>query len=212
MATFASDNFTGTDGTLLSAHTPSGGGSWSDGTGAAEEFEISNNNRLKTTSSDLRFAKHSGTPASAEYDVLATFVVVSVTANSTMGICGRIAAAANTCYFARYNHSSTQWQLFKVVSGTATQLATYSQSLSAGNTLAIKLELRDAAKKFYIDGVERLSSADNVITAAGQAGVRAGGTGSNTTGQHLDDWSAEETAAATGKPAYYYQQQLAGAT
>jgi len=48
--------------------------------------------------------------------------------------------------------------------------ATATEDIGAG-TFNFKLELRDAAKKIYLDGVQKLTSADNAITQNGRGGT-----------------------------------------
>lgn len=197
MATFVSDTFTDVAGTLLQNHTGETGATWTKhATQTPADGMISDANRLRSTDgASFGYYYASGVPANAEYDVESLLRYLSDT-NSTNGVAGRIATGASTAYFARYNQSGTtaRWELYKQVSGTFTLLGSYNQTLSAGVDYALKLESRAAAKKVYIDGVERISSADDVITAAGKAGVWLQGTDSNTTGVHFDNFTATDAA------------------
>ena len=64
----------------------------------------------------------------------------------------------------------------------------------------MKLEIRDAAKKVFIDGVERISSTDNAITAAGKAAIRYYNSdwGFGTTGKAIDNFVATNTNGSPG--------------
>ena len=204
MAVFAEDNFTDTDGTALTSHTPDDGGSWTKHTLAGSGSWDIRSNRIRSTGStgtDAHFY-HSGTPDSAEYDVEADIVRLgSTTPSATPGVTGRHSTSAETFYFARYNASPTfVWQLFKRVSGTFTLLGSYSQSFSVGQSRTVKLEIRDTAKKVYIDGTERISSTDNAITAAGKAGIRDNTGQATTTGYHIDNYVATDLSSSGTNP------------
>lgn len=190
MAIFVSDTFTDTSGTALPSHTGETGATWTRHGSYAADIVVSDANRARGTgTAALNYA--SGTPASAEYDVEADLRCVSNL--SFNGVCGRVATGADTTYIARF-FNANGWQLLKLVAGVATTLGTDTTdgtTLTVGSTYALKLEIRNAAKKLFIGGAERLSSADNAITAAGQSGVRGSG-GSNTTGYHLDNYVATD--------------------
>lgn len=192
MAVFVSDSFTDTAGTVLDSHTGETGASWTEHPSFSDgESVISDGNRLRPnvlgTNGPGYYA--SGVPDSAEYDVEADYRVVTVVAGSVQ-IAGRLSTSAQTEYLARYGDG--EWQLFKAVSGSFTLLGSFSQTISAGNTYNLKLEIRDAAKKVYIDSVERISSADNAITADGRAGMTGGFNITNSTGLHVDNFVATD--------------------
>jgi hypothetical protein len=208
---FASDTFTDTAGTELSLHTPSGGGSWTLHGSYTRTMVVSDANRCRqggTAGASCYY--HSASPASAEYDVSAD-LYVKTNNPITMGVAGRIDTATNTMYATRYVSGSTQWELLRISGGSSASLGTYVQTLATETAYRVKLEVRDAAKKVFIDGVERISSADNAITAAGRAGVRQGSntSGADGTGYHLDNWEAADAgggavyneSAAGGVPA-----------
>lgn len=172
MATFLSDTYTDTAGVLLQNHTGETGALWTKHPNAGSDALITTGGRLRATSGTAALYYASGVPATAEYDVEAPFFVASVPSTTLDGIAGRLSTSVNTLYLARYNNTGFQWELLKLVAGTATVLATFAQALTVSQTYTVKLQIRDAAKKLFIDGVERISSADNAITAAGRAGVR----------------------------------------
>ncbi len=87
-------------------------------------------------------------------------------------------------------------KLFKRVSGVLTELGAYDATLANGTV--IKLEIRNAAKKVYVNGVERISSADNALTSAGTWGIVFGGnaTYAGTDSVHLrDNWHVDNFLA-----------------
>lgn len=188
---FLNDTFTDVGGTLLSAHTGEAGATWTKHSAASSNAQIAGN-RARVTSGGNAVGLYyaSGTPATAEYDVQA-LVYRASSSGTFSGIAGRIDTASNTLYLARYN--GTDWQLLKIVAGTVTTLATFAQALTVGQTYDVKLEIRDALKKVFVDGVEVISSTDNAITAAGRAGVRlADTTASDTTGTQIESITASD--------------------
>lgn len=184
VASFGCDNFTDTNGTLLTAHTPSGtgcSGTWTVETGSSGNGEIQTNS-LEDQNGDAPTLYHSGTPATAEYDVQATITG----AGDTGGPAGRCSAIAATFYYAYWANGSNEWRLTRSVATVQTTLATAVTDDPNGSVRTVKLQIRDAAKKVFIGGVERITSADNTITAAGSAGW----TGSGVTSDDTDDWIA----------------------
>lgn len=111
----------------------------------------------------------------------------------------RLNAWAEDCALLEARLVVAAWRLFKRVAGSQTELGTaYSQVLSAGNDYVVKLEIRDATKKVYIDGVERISDSDNPITAAGKVGLYGFVPATNSTGMHWADFSAADPAGGGG--------------
>ena len=191
---FVGDTFTDTDGTSLSAHTGEVGASWS----AAGNITFGGqmfSNRVRGTSIFTRGAKASGTPATAEYDVAADLVFVTDILNRDNGVFGRQVAGIGDANNTRYEafHRNHFWTLRKWVANTNTTLGTFQETVGDGPTKALVLELRDAAKKVYVDDVELISSSDNDITGAGFAGLFLGDN-SDTTGVHLDNFTATDAS------------------
>jgi hypothetical protein len=199
MAIFVSDLFNETTNKALESHVGEIGATWTFHTSYSTSYLQVNaandnleNNSGVSTGSVLYYA--SGSPPSAEYGVEVDLSRVSANGlNLFPGISGRIDTAADTHYMARYSHSAGDWQLYKASSGSYTLLGSYTQSLS-DTTYAQKLEILDATKKVYIDSVERISSSDNSITAAGKAGVRWNITAQNHTGFTQDNFVATDAA------------------
>lgn len=189
---FLSDTFTGTDGTLLDAHAPDTGGTWVEhGSGGGGSAVISNANRLYGSVTAVAYYNDAA-PASAEYDVdWDVYIQTTTILLHEVGL-GRFLSSALTGYGVRWN-TSNQWELLRYTAGGVTSLGTWTSTISAGATYHVKLEIRNATKKVYIDGVERISSADNTHTGAGFAGVRFSGTAAtNTTLRHIDDFTATD--------------------
>lgn len=164
MAVFVQDTFSGeSENVDLTAHTGEVGASWTVIFGYPSCRLSAASGTVYSSGTPGNGAYASGVPASSEYDVEA-----DVSDPASTGIAGRTSTTATTFYHARNN--GTEWQLYKFVSGTATLLGSYADSYSG--TKRLKLQIRDAAKKVFVDGVERISSGDNSITDAGRAGIR----------------------------------------
>lgn len=189
----AVDTFTGTASTLLEAHTTDSGHTWTEHpsyTGGASA--LTDLKRVRGSSGPTALYL-SAVPDSAEYDIEADFFVVTVL-TGTCGIAGRMDTAANTFYYVRYNATGTQWELRTAAGST---LGSAVQTLTGGQTYHVKFQIRDAAKKVFVDGVEVISSTDNSITGAGRPGFFANSAAINTTGLHLDNFSATDPPAVT---------------
>lgn len=218
MATFVQDSFSGTTGGNLTAHTGEVGATWTEHPDYGDNAVISADNRCRSGGTDVcDFA--SGVPASPEYDVSADLVCVSVPSDDrATGVCGRVSTSLDTMYAARHRHEegililpdTNVWELLKIVEGSVTVLGSFDQTLSAGTTYALTLEIRDAAKKLFVNGVERISSADNAITAAGRVGVRFDGSASDSIGYHLDNLSAVDPPNESGVGTAEFSFLLAG--
>jgi hypothetical protein len=187
---------TDTNAVNLESHTGETGATWTKHASNSGQAAI-RTNRCFFSTAGLYYA--SGTPATAEYDVTATIFCASNAQD--VDICGRMATGAIDLYMARFLNGSG-YQLYKAVGGTFTNLGTYSgdgTTLTNNSSHTIKLEIRNAAKTVYVDGTSRLTSADNVVTAAGKAGIRASNSVTTTTGYHIDSITAADpvTAAAT---------------
>lgn len=198
---FVDDTFTDAENTLVQNHTGEIGATWTKHSGSGTDAKVTNANRVIASASDQRAIYYaSGVPANAEYDVEGSIrAVTNDGIDEDISVAGRMSTTATTFYFAENNPLGTDaWYLYKVVSGTFTSLGSYAQTLTAGNSYTVKLEIRDAAKKVYVDTVERISSTDNAITAAGRAGFYLWRdlVASNTTGFHLDSITASDVGGA----------------
>jgi hypothetical protein len=191
-AAFASDTFTDTAGTELSAHPADTGQTWVEHPSyASGSLVITDANRLRCGAGVGGYYLDAA-PATAEYDVTADFVVISST-GIFAGQTARMDTAANTFYHVRFNSTIGCWELFKFVAGANTSLGQGPAfTYTVGETYTVTLQIRDAAKKIIVDGVEQVSSADNSITAAGRAGIRWSSGNSNTTGTHLDNFTVTD--------------------
>lgn len=194
---FVNDTFTDTAGTSVLTHTGETGATWTKHPSySASGAVISDANRLRASlSTDWNIFYSSGVPAGAEYDVTSVIYIATYT-SSFAAATGRHSTSADTYYMAR-NPGAGAWNLQKSVAGTVSTLGTFSQTLSAGVSYTVQIQIRDATKKMFIDGVERASSSDNAITAAGRVGAIVVTAGSNTTHHHLDSVTGTDFVPGT---------------
>jgi lysophospholipase L1-like esterase len=188
---FLLDNFVGTNGTNITAHSPDTGGSWAvqSGFSPATPSKIQTN-RLYTTTSSGVYA-NGATPPSADYYVEAVLFKVSTVAADNVGVAARMQSGATTLYFARWSETAAGWQLFKTVAGASTQLGSTSSgtfAVSASHTL--RLTCSGSTISASLDGSQIISVTDTDISTAGFAGVRAATTQSSATGIHIESITA----------------------
>jgi hypothetical protein len=208
---FVSDAFTGSN-VLLENHTPDSGGTW-----------VRVNSAMSTMQQQVDQGRCYGqctasggteyylnvNPASAEYDVEADVIPVTLGADYWQaGLVGRYNSANDDHYYVRYVYvpGFMRWEMYKYAGGVGSLLGSYDDTLSLGVSKHIKLELRDATKKLFVDGVERISSNDNAVAGAGHPGTffwnNTGNVGMpSTVGLQLDNFGVSVAAI----PVFLYQ-------
>jgi hypothetical protein len=184
----AYDNFTDDDATTLADHTSDSSHTWGKVAGNTGNLTINANTLYSSSADTVNTYYSSFTPADAEYIVKAT-IYSSASGGTTPYVCGRVSTTERTGYCV--NWTDGNWSLRQWVNGTRTDLATY-----AGDTpttaKVVKLEITDAAKKVYIDDVERINyTTDNTITAAGRPGLATYYSDASTA-RNLDTWEVWE--------------------
>jgi hypothetical protein len=192
-----SDSFTDTAGTTLQSHTGESL-TWANHPATAGNAVITAAGRARHQAASAIALVLAGSPMSdPEYDVEADFVPVTNTGTVFTGIAGRLDSTANTMYLARWNGSTNQWQLLRGVAGTFTTLQSAGATLTANQSYHVKLQIRNATKKVFVDGVEVISSADNTVTAAGSAGVRLfdSSVASDANSVHVDNFTVTPAVA-----------------
>ena len=210
-AQFAADVFTGTAGTLLTAHTSNTPASvvWTqvagsialDGTGGASG----------SATSEYYMAV---TPSSADYTVTGDFVNKDASTNTgTVALWARWTGTSSfTGYYARV--SSGVWSLYRFSAGAATQIGSSVTAAVAASTTyhvlesvqgsAIKLQVQRASDNLYLTGAGAwqagqayaCSGTDANITGVGNAGLELYSASTATTGLHIANFSASYIAAA----------------
>lgn len=179
MATLATDTFTEASDTALESHTASGGGTWAKHVNFATGATVLGaTDRVEgTSSSATSIYYHSATPPVAEYDVTVTVNMKSGYGDSLSphnGIIARVDTSATTFYQVYFNSSAATDTLELLVTnaGASTTLGTYTWSPTANTDYTIRFEVKDATKKVFLNGTERISSVNNDVTAAGKIGIR----------------------------------------
>ena len=191
----SADAFTDSTGTVLTSHTGELGATWTEHPGQATTGVVSSEDRLRRNASGGALYYTSVTPSSANYLVEADIHVKSILANDVAGVVGRFdtasAGGAGTNYLVRYDVASGSWQLRKNTAAGGTALGSYAQTLTAGQTYRVGLQMSGSTIKMFVDGVERASVTDTEITAAGRGGVRLGpgaAVPTDTAGLHVDNF------------------------
>lgn len=190
-AEFVKDNFTDIAGKTLALHTGDKGATWTKHKNYVGDTVIDNAGRIRNNysgSGSVYYA--SGRPSSADYYVKGDVTLLS-SAGDYFSIAGRMSTSTNTFYEFGYSNLGSYWFLRKLVNGSPTLLTKLLEPFgSVGTTHFLKLSMEDSTISGYVDGALKLSATDVSITSAGVAGVVSNGLVSDTTGQHLDSFTA----------------------
>jgi lysophospholipase L1-like esterase len=221
MAGFLEDDFTDTDGTLLSAHVPTvtGSGAWTKDSAYAGTATITSNRVYGSATTYVYY--HSADPIGAEYDV--TVLMEAVTEAKELGPIARKQSGADTHYLFWYNYDRSGgagWQMYAVVNGTATAIGSSSAAFpgtGSPKTVYLRLHCYNASKvgSWSTDGstfTSVLTSGDNSITGKGLAGLRGIGTGSSDAALQATHLLAEGSSAVfTLAPTWILQNSTGNA-
>lgn len=190
------DTFTDTNGTALTAHTPDTGTGWTEEerTGTAIQQIDSNAASPSANEASVRHIYSAQPdPGTPDYDVEFTIVAMSG-ADDPFFLVARFADANN--YYSAGAYNDGTFKIFKKVSGTVTELDSFSGSFANGDTF--KFELRGTALKLYKNGSEQCSATDSDLTSAGKAGFGAGNAWAANddvgSAASVDDFSVTENA------------------
>lgn len=164
--TTRADTFVDTAGTGLLAHTatgPNGGWAWTNAEGTGSTAAINASNQLKM------LATVSGTFTAATVGSNDQFAQVGVMAasDSFHVIVGSARGSSGSFYGARYKAGN--WELFKCVSGSFTQLGSSAAALTAGDVA--KLQAVGTAVTLFVNGVSTLTATDSSVTS-GETGFQ----------------------------------------
>ena len=227
MADFLTETFTGTDGTLLSAHTSDSGHTWTQTNWYQGAVNVSTgeirSNTFRASSATQPAAQNgeasyisNATPPSANYAVAADFIIGSTTVNDFVGVAARASTSGGNLvgYLTIFN--ATQIALWKFLP-TPTQLGSaVTVSLATSTTYRVAVEVngttvrgwvRRASDGFYLtsagtfqSGVAYFSTVtDTSITAAGSAAIGTRGTSAGI-GASIDNLTAGDPPAVTITP------------
>lgn len=189
---FVQDTFTDTAGdNLVTQHTGEIGGTWAvqPGGSGSEVLQISTSGKVYS-SGVFGQLYASGVPDSPDYDVDYDFTLL--TDLQAFGGCARMDTASNTSYMSGLS-GARLLSLYQVVSGSFTLLGSVdlSGTVSLGTTHHLRQRAyKSGEKSLWFDGQVLINANDEVITAAGRAGLNFGGGSSDTTGYHIDNFVA----------------------
>lgn len=189
------DSFTDSDGTLLNAHTPNVGTSWTRLWYSSGEIEIQGNTAVPNGGlSDGAIYVADTTYSTADYNVKVTAVTVDSSDDSSY-LLGRVQDQENM-YALKW--TTTVLTLYKKVSGTWSTLAARGANAPVDGDV---LELRFSGTSIgvYKNNTEIVTVTDSSISAAGKAGIAMGGgaelvkSGDDMSDQQFDDFIVEVT-------------------
>ncbi|MET0285387.1 MAG: LamG domain-containing protein [Polyangiales bacterium] len=216
---FVSDDFTGSAGVTLQARSAAWLKHGSSGTDAL----ISSANRVRNGAAQRAVYLSQTAPASADYVVSADVYIASLMQNDLAGVIARASPTLDTYYFAglvQFNLlnlglvQTRRFEVWKYVGGLYVVLFTSDELLSASTTRRVQLEVVGNTLFASLDGVQRAVLLDTSTTATGQAGIVVGALGadaqSNTTGTHLDNFSAQMTGRARDAKSVNHGSYVAG--
>ena len=175
MSAFLLDTFDEATLTELSAHTPNVGGAWHRQVAISTSFgRVTAGTGLFISDGSVSDSAYynDAAPPNAEYYVEAT---INITNNdgSTAYLMGRLDSSAFTSYMVQLYPPNGNIVLTKVVAGSATTLQIQNVGITNGIDYLVRLEIKNATKKVFLNGTEILSDTDNAITATGFAGAWA---------------------------------------
>ncbi|RYF01923.1 MAG: hypothetical protein EOO77_32890 [Oxalobacteraceae bacterium] len=137
-------------------------------------------------------------PNTAEYNIYVDLIVTTIIAGQNSYIMARNADSNNYLYVG-YLASSASWALGARISTDQGIQGSSPVTLTAGQTYALKLEVRTDRKTLYVGGVKVLEvlTSDKPISdtpaAKGKAGLRVSGQVSTaTTGMRFDNFRVED--------------------
>ena len=196
---FASDTFTGTPVTELSAYNAA----WSKQSGFTANAFIgadSGTYAICTDTSAYSVYVRSESPSSADYSVFCDITRrASGTNKPEMGPIGRAQSGVGTFYALMHFDNVNETRLYKCVSGTFTQIGSgYSLTLTTGVAVSLELRMSGTSIKGFVNGVERISVTDSSISGAGKAGIigrRMRDSGLQDTGS-IDNFDAVDGASS----------------
>lgn len=197
---FVSDGFGGVQGIELSTHTAELGSTWiKHSMSTADIFLTLTRLYQKSVAvGDKSLYYNNQAPSSVVYDVCADLYATEL--EGKIGLAARINTAANTAYIAYYNALANTFEIAKYISGTLTVLDTKIANVIKGDVYSLRFIVNDAYKALIVDNIEVCRTTDNVITAAGKAGIFIESTTdaapTRTTKSMLDDFFASYRTGA----------------
>jgi pectate lyase len=134
---------------------------------------------------------------SADYTVSATIRILSTVtspADLNLGLAGRMSTSADT-YYALYYQAGETVLIKRIAGVTSPALDIWTSTLSTSTNYTFALEMVGTTIKGYVNDIERVSATDSDISAVGRGGLRANGINDYNTGNHVDNFTIEDTAS-----------------
>src|SRR6266404_704074 len=175
MSQFFLDNFTGSDGDPLSTHAGDSGVTWTRDTVFGTGDHVIRGNMLSGNDAGGPAYYASVGPSTGQYSLSGTIKRQTTDSSKSLFIYGRYNRSTQNGYSVGFQNNTTSIAvtLYKIDSGSGTSLGTYTISSPVlGSSFTFEFSLMDAAKKVYIDGVERISHTNNTYTTAQSSMVR----------------------------------------
>ena len=201
MTQFARDAFTGTGYSNLDiGRTADVGGTWTRHTLTPDTRWYLCNNRVHCGAEGVVYLP--ATPASADYYVEADYIIFTDVWGAALA--ARINTSALTCYAVWYQ--AGQWVLVKYTNGGYDWIGTpWAMPFVSGTAYRVRLTVSGSSPTTVtvsINGTVRITATDSSspITAAGKVGMLSltpGGTNDVGSGKHIDNFVAEDGAAAS---------------
>ncbi len=123
-------------------------------------------NQLAPGTASIAFVIYASPLATSDHY---TQAVLANATTSSMGVFARSTSDGSSYYLWRSNGSV--WNLFRQVGGSFIDLGSYNASLANGDVA--RIECVGSTIKGYVNGIERLSVTDTVITSGLYAGIRS---------------------------------------
>lgn len=199
----ALDSFTGTNGTLLTAHLGEQGAIWAQHPARAGNAQIAGN-RLRNSTAAISHHTASVVPSlSPNYRVSVIVRRLSVTVGAA-GVVGRMSTATTeNGYLARYNDNIDAVELVRFDAGVETVLLSFPQALTLNTDHQLALVM--AAERIAVewDGAEYGYVGDATYPGVGAAGVWFSGVaGGDAAGLHLDTFTVYSADTVFAKSEY----------
>jgi hypothetical protein len=159
------DTFTDSDGITLASHTPESG-SWTLRNGSST-ITINSNHITASVNGGATYYYNDTPPTSADYTVSCNYYMSSAS-QAGLYISIRNTSSGDNCYFAQFNGGD--WVLRKVVSGSVTQLGSYT-GLDPTTMRSLSLSAVGSTITVSVDDTDVIVVTDTDIASAGYAGV-----------------------------------------
>ncbi len=190
------DSYTDSNGTDLTAHTADTGHIWYEHPNTSNNAAEIQSNKLVSQNSSASIYYSSIRPLTPDYSVQVDATYQSANGH-TFYLGARLSTSANNQYRAYYSSGSWRLQALWNNAANASELGTWAQTLTSGQTYTVKITCSGSTIKLFIDGVERVSATDSNVSAAGRPGLSVNGaTSSSSTGWQLDNYQASGTGTS----------------